>query len=587
MDMAPATAVGVIVLPAHCCRSRHRRRRRRHWRHCQRSRRSHRSHRWAAWAAFPGRRRQRHCRRARRRPACRRRWERRDYRRCRCRARNQACRNQACRSRARRNQACRNSSRRIRRNTEGVCVIGKPDAPTPPNPAATASAATSTNVATAIANANLGQVNQTTPQGNLSYDQTSSYDFTDPVSGLSYSIPKFTATQTLTPEGQATLDQSNAAKYNLAAIGNMSSSQLQQLLGSPINLSSIPQGGDPSLLTSFGQPQGSIAPSGAQQSTFAGAGPITSDYDSTQGALQRAAVENSLFQRMQPQNQLALSHLQSQLADQGIKYGSPAYTAAMDNYNRGINDQQLAITAQGGQEQQLQDNLAAQRAGFANSAEQQVYTQALGRGNFANNAQTSAFQQAATQTQAYNAALAQQQAAAESLFNAQQTARAQALTEQYALRDQPINEISSLLSGSQVTNPNFINAVGTKIPTTDIAGLINNNFSQSLDNYKQQSANYNNIVGGMFGALAGVVKSDVRSKENIHRIGSVFTATPQKLAELPVYRYSYKDDPSSAAHIGPMAQDVEQADPGAVMTDDTGVKYIDKNRVMGGILRAA
>ena len=128
------------------------------------------------------------------------------------------------------------------------------------------------------------------------------------------------------------------------------------------------------------------------------------------------------------------------------------------------------------------------------------------------------------------------------------------------------------MSGSQVANPNFINASGTKIPTTDIAGLINTNFSQSLDSYKQQSANYNNIVGGLFGALAGsgALKSDVRSKENIHKVGSVFTATPQKLAELPVYQYSYKDDPGSTAHIGPMAQDVEQVDPGAVVEDRQG-----------------
>jgi hypothetical protein len=469
--------------------------------------------------------------------------------------------------------------------------VGKPSAPTPPNPYATASAATSTNVATAIANANLGNVNQITPQGNLFFDNTGNYNFNDPISGANYSIPQFTATQTLTPQGQATLNQSQGAQYNLASLANMSSGQLQEMLGSPINLSNIPAGGNPALLNSLGAPQYGIGPSGAQQTTFGATGPITSSYDNSQGTQQRAAVENSLFQRMQPQNQLALSHLQSQLADQGIKYGSPAYTAAMDNYNRGINDQMLGITAQGGQEQQLQAGLAQQLANFQNSAQQQAYQEAQGRGQFANAAQTNMFQQAATNTQAYNAALAQQMAQSESLFNAQQTARAQALTEQYALRDQPINEISSLLSGSQVANPNFINASGTKIPTTDIAGLINTNFGQSLDSYKQQSANYNNIVGGLFGALGKVggaaIASDVRLKKNIHRIGSVFTAAPQKLAELPVYQYSYKGDPTSARHIGPMAQDVEKIDPGAVVHDRRGMKYIKRHRLMGGILRAA
>jgi hypothetical protein len=56
--------------------------------------------------------------------------------------------------------------------------------------------------------------------------------------------------------------------------------------------------------------------------------------------------------------------------------------------------------------------------------------------------------------------------------------------------------------------------------------------------------------------------------------------------KLPVYSYSYKDDPASTRHIGPMAQDVEKADRGAVVTI-AGVKHIDPKRVMGNILRAA
>ena len=55
--------------------------------------------------------------------------------------------------------------------------------------------------------------------------------------------------------------------------------------------------------------------------------------------------------------------------------------------------------------------------------------------------------------------------------------------------------------------------------------------------------------------------------------------------KLPIYQYSYKDDPASIRHIGPMAQDVEKIDPGAVGTVH-GIKYIDGPRVMGNILRA-
>ena len=476
--------------------------------------------------------------------------------------------------------------------------MGKPTAPDPPNPYATAAAATGTNVSTAIANANLSNVNQVTPQGNITYDQTGNYNFTDPTTQQTFDIPKFTVTQSLSPIGQQTLDQSNQAKLNLASLGNMSSAQLQQLLGSGINLSNLPAAGDPSQLAANGPTSYLLNwdPNYQQQRTFDDAGALTRDYDTSQGTQQRASVENALFQRVQPQNDRDRANLESRLADQGIKYGSPAFQAAMDNYNRGINDQRLAITAQGGQEQKLQDDLAAQRAGFQNSAQQQAYQQALGRGNFANTAQTNAFQQAASRAQLWNAADVQRQSEAATLFNAQQTARAQALSEQYSLRNQPINEITALLSQSQVSNPTATNVAQNKIPTTDVAGLINNNFSQSLDAYKQQSTNYNQIVGGLFsaigsigGAAYGATKSDVRSKENIHKVGSVFAADPQKLAEpseLPVYSYSYKDDPASTRHIGPMAQDVEKVDPNAVLHDRQGTKYID-NRRMGGLLRAA
>ena len=47
--------------------------------------------------------------------------------------------------------------------------MSKPDPPTPPNPYATAAAQTGTNVATGVANAYLNNVNQVTPQGNLTY----------------------------------------------------------------------------------------------------------------------------------------------------------------------------------------------------------------------------------------------------------------------------------------------------------------------------------------------------------------------------------------------------------------------------------
>jgi len=139
------------------------------------------------------------------------------------------------------------------------------------------------------------------------------------------------------------------------------------------------------------------------------------------------------------------------------------------------------------------------------------------------------------------------------------------------------------MSGSQVQQPNFVTTPTNQIPTTDYAGLVNNNFSQNFQNYQQQSQNFNQIVGGLFGATAGYLRSDRREKDVGDKLGTIFAAGPDGEKPLPVYEYAYKDDPASTRHIGPMAQDVEKIDRRAVKTR-SGTKYIDMTR-MGSILR--
>ena len=92
--------------------------------------------------------------------------------------------------------------------------MGK-SAPKAPSPKATAAASTSTNVGTAIANTMMGNVNQVTPDGSLSYSQSGTHSWRDPYTGKTYDIPTFTATQSLSPEQQAIKQQQDAAGLNL------------------------------------------------------------------------------------------------------------------------------------------------------------------------------------------------------------------------------------------------------------------------------------------------------------------------------------------------------------------------------------
>ena len=462
---------------------------------------------------------------------------------------------------------------------------GKPEAPTPPNPQATAAASTSTNVGTAVANAMLNNTGQITPFGELRYDQTDTFNWLDPYTGLNLEIPRFTATQLLSPMQQAIADQNQAAQFGMAGMANQQAWRLGAHLAEPFSLEGAP-GAPSAQWMEVPLAQGTVNYQTPAQMTFGQAGPITRDYGPAEGySADRQRVEQALYGRLNPQLQRERGNIEQRLADQGIRYGSQAYTSAMDDYNRQANDARLAVTQVGGQEQQRLNDMAAQRAGFQNAAQQQAYSQELGRGQFYNAAQRDMFSQSMLQTQLYNSAQAQNLNRNQSAFNAQNMLRNQYIAEQYALRNQPINEISSLLSGSQVTNPNFLNTPNNQIANTDVAGIINNRFNQDMSIYQQQSQQYNQLMGGIFGMMGGMMRmSDERMKDVGPKLGTVFAADPHEDERaLPIYAYTYKDDPTKTPQAGPMAQDVEKINRRAVKTKK-GVKYIDQTK-LGSILK--
>src|SRR3954466_15486259 len=203
--------------------------------------------------------------------------------------------------------------------------MGKPDPPTPPDPIRTAQGATSTNVATAIANANLNNVNQVTPNGSLNYNQTGNFAWTDPVTGSSYNIPQCTATQTLSPQGQAIQGQTQAAQYNMAGMANAQSAKISGLLSNNMDFSGAPTAGNPSSIGSVPKAATSFDSGPAIQTSLGSFGDITQDYGPSDGySADRQRVEDSLMARMNPQLQQQQRALEQQLADQGIRYGSQA-----------------------------------------------------------------------------------------------------------------------------------------------------------------------------------------------------------------------------------------------------------------------
>ena len=92
--------------------------------------------------------------------------------------------------------------------------------PKPPNPATVAAAQTGSNQQTALYETMLNMQNQITPQGTLSWTQNGTWQHTDPVTKKTMTVPRFTATQQLSPEEAALYRQQQQfdARYNQMAI---------------------------------------------------------------------------------------------------------------------------------------------------------------------------------------------------------------------------------------------------------------------------------------------------------------------------------------------------------------------------------
>ncbi len=260
-----------------------------------------------------------------------------------------------------------------------------PKAPAPPDPKDTAQAQTGTNIGTAIANTTMGMVDQNTPYGSLSYEQTGTYQYTDPYTGQTYDLPTYTATTQLNDQQQLTLDQSQQAETNLATIANNQSDFLIDYLSEPADL-------------------------------------LNEDVE--------ANLVDLASRRVTPRVEQERAALETRLANQGLMPGSAAWDAEMRRFGETAND-----------------------------AYNQIYLQG----------------------------------------------RSQALNEAVTERNQPINEITALLTGSQVENPTVAMYTPQGAATTDVAGLINTNYNQRYGNWQNQMGQRNNIMGGLFGLGASAI----------------------------------------------------------------------------------
>ncbi len=380
---------------------------------------------------------------------------------------------------------------------------GKSSAPQPTDPHQTSAAQTGTNVSTTIANNMMGNVDQVTPQGTLKWSQTGDYTWTDPYTNQTYTVPRMTATQTLSPQEQAKYDNSSAAETNLSGLAAQQSSWLKDYMSKGIDTSTL--GEMPTL------------------------GQMKTSYDTPD----TKAVQDALMARQQPGLDQQRTALETKLSNQGIKAGSDAWLAAMRDADQQQNDARMSAIINAGQEQSRLAGMNQQAAAFYNTTMQNQFATGM-------------------------------------------DARRQKLQEMTALRNQPINEITALLSGSQVSQPQWINAQQSKMPYTDNAGIIANADNQKLQAWNMEQQQSNALIGGLMGgasnALMAWKMSDETTKKDKREVGEI---KGHKL-----YEFRYKGEPKSAPkHVGVMAQQVEKKRPDAVRKGPDGKKRVNYGKL--------
>ena len=251
------------------------------------------------------------------------------------------------------------------------------------------------------------------------------------------------------------------------------------------------------------------------------------------------------------QNQQAQNQAIGQNYQQGMGTQAAQNQAAAQNFGQNLASQQLANSAigqnyqqgmntQAAQNQALQQNqnIAIQQQQLANAAQLQRYNQNLGEAQFGNNAAT------------------------------------QELQKQLTLRNQPLNEITGLMSGSQLQMPQFQGYNPTNIAPAPIFAGAQAQGAANMQNYGIQQSGANAATSGLFSlagsALPFMFPSDRRLKSNIERIGT---------HKLGIGLYEY--DIFGGRQQGVMADEVEKVMPEAVLMHPSGYKMVNYGLLNG------
>lgn len=348
----------------------------------------------------------------------------------------------------------------------------KSSPPPPPVPdyAGAATAQGAANKESAIASSMLSNPNIYSPYGS----QTVSYS-EGPNGNL---VP--TVTQSLNPQSQAIFDQQQNVRQGLANISGQALNTAQGVLSTPFSF------GGPGVQTSIDNPTLTMD---AGQNGYAGQRNRLDLSGVAKMPINAGMTgQEAILSRLEPTLARQRTSLETQLTNQGLRPGSEAWDNATRDFSQQATDQRTQAALQG--------------IGLDMTANNQGYQQALSTGQFGNQANltNAQFMNAA------NLANAQfQNAAAGQQFNQNlqagqfgNTAQQQALAQAIQSRQMPLNEISALMSGSQIQNPQFQPYTGQTIQAAPLMQAAQAQGQAGLQQYGIQQGAANANMGGLY-----------------------------------------------------------------------------------------
>ena len=231
--------------------------------------------------------------------------------------------------------------------------------------------------------------------------------------------------------------------------------------------------------------------------------------------------QEAIMARLEPSLARQRTSTETQLINQGLRPGSEAYNNAINLLGQQETDARTQAVLQG-----LNLDIGANQQGFG---------QALESGKFGN--------------------VAQQQALAEAI----------------QLRQLPLNEITALMSGSQIQNPQFGAYSGATVAPAPVFAGAQAQGAFEQNKFNQAVAQDNAATQGLYSLGAAALPlafSDRRLKSNIVRLGTH-----------PIGVGIYEYDIFGGRQIGVMAQELMEVMPEAVHQHPSGFLMVDYGRL--------